>query len=166
MLFHIHRQTDRHLVSRQMLSFGKISQWGFNLLLWLLNRICFRSNKPHKVEQRPLYLIRLQNTHFLCSHFVCVVKHVPVWSSPVWDLLRFFGLRLRVWIPSFFIARGRGTCQDIKTKEKPLVRQQTEVRYVFVEDCFHSFLKINFLIPFMMDFFPPRQSMMYLFIYS
>lgn len=33
-------------------------------------------------------------------------------SSPVWDLLRFLGLRLRVWIPSFFMARGRGTCWD------------------------------------------------------
>lgn len=59
------RRTDIYFHNKR---FGKISQWGSNLLLWLLNA-CFKSNKSHEVGQRPLYLIR-QNTHFLCSHFV------------------------------------------------------------------------------------------------
>lgn len=40
------------------------------------------------------------------------LKRITPHSSPVWDLLRFLGLRLRVCIPSFFIARGRATCKS------------------------------------------------------
>lgn len=67
------------------------------------------------LSHAPAYLISMSTQN-----------HMWFWGSPIWGLLRFLGLRLRVWIPSFFIARGRGTCQDkgTKTKEEALVKQQ------------------------------------------
>lgn len=53
----------------------------------------------------------------LCFLDKMCLKGITPHSSPVWDLLRFLGLRLRVCIPSFFIARGRATCKYIKRTE-------------------------------------------------